>query len=161
MSLVFAVDSNTLAFGSLLPGSVITGSSVGTVTTNYPNGYSLSVRDEVADPYSVLLHSDSITRIDDYAGTIATPTLWSGTGLGICVFSATGKDNKWGTGTTSGDLNNKYAGVPQNSAIIHSKTGSPSSNDQTSIGYKLVVPNTQKTGNYSGVLTYTATGVLN
>ncbi len=161
LSLTFAVDSNTLAFGSLLPGSVITGTSVGTVTTNYPNGYSLSAKDDVAGTNSVLLHSDTSTRITDYAGSIATPTLWSGTGLGISVFAATGKDtSKWGTGTTVDDSNNKYAGVPENSTIIHSKTGSPTASDQTSIGYKLVVPNTQKTGNYSGILTFTATGVL-
>lgn len=161
LSLTFSVDSNTLAFGSLLPGSVITGSTTASVTTNYPNGYSISAGDQVVGSDSILLHTDNTTRIGDYSGTVGTPTLWTGTGLGICVYSATGKASKWGSGTTADDLNNKYAGVPHDSAVIHSKTGAPTTSDTTNIGYKLVVPNTQKTGNYSGVLTYTATGVLN
>lgn len=161
LSISLGVNNATLAFGSLLPGNVLTGTTITTVTTNYPNGYSLSIHDAVTGSDSALLHTDTSTRIADYSGTITTPTLWSGTGLGICVFNATGKDAKWGTGTTETDSNNKYAGVPETSSIIHSKTSSPTSSDQTSIGYKLVVPNAQKTGDYSGIITYTATGVLN
>lgn len=161
LSLTLGVDSATLDFGNLLPGSVITGSTVATITTNYPNGYSLSISDGVSGSDSALLHTDTTTRVADYAGTIATPTLWSGTGLGICLYDATGKDtSKWGTGTTASDSNNKYAGVPQNSTEIHAKTGSPTSSDDNSVGYKLVVPNTQKTGAYSGNVTFTATGTL-
>lgn len=162
LSLTLDVDSATIAFGNLLPGSVITGTTITTVTTNYPNGYSLAASDGVAGSDSCLLHTDTTTRIADYTGTIATPTSWTGTGLGISLYSATGKDtSKWGTGTTETDSNNKYAGVPQNATTIHSKTGSPTSSDESKIGYKLVVPNTQKTGDYSGNITYTATGALN
>ncbi len=160
LSLTLDVDSATVAFGNLLPGSVVTGTTVATVDTNYPNGYSLSIHDSVSGAWSALLHTDSTTRIADYAGTIATPTLWSGTGLGVCVYSATNKEAKWGTGTTEADSNNKYAGVPETAGIIHTKTGSPTVSDATSIGYKVVVPTTQKTGSYSGIETYTATGVL-
>ena len=161
LSISLGVDSGTLVFGNLMPGSVITGTTTTTVTTNYPNGYSLLVSDGVTGSDSALLHTDNTTRIADYAGTIDSPTLWSGTGLGICVYSATNKNAKWGTGTTEDSANNKYAGVPQNATEISSKTGSPTFSDQTAIGYKIVVPNTQKTGNYSGYITYTATGVLN
>jgi len=109
----------------------------------------------------VLVHTDTSTRIADYAGTITTPTSWSGTGLSISLYLATSKEAKWGSGTTETDSNNKYAGVPETATIIHEKTGSPTSADTNSVGYKLVVPNTQKTGDYAGTLTYTATGVLN
>lgn len=160
LSLTLDVDSATVAFGNLLPGSVVTGTTITTVDTNYPNGYTLAIHDNVAGSWSTLLHTDSTTRIADYAGTIATPTTWSGTGLGICVYSATDKEAKWGTGTTEADSNNKYAGVPQTAGIIHTKTGAPTVSNATSIGYKVVVPNTQKTGSYSGDVTYTATGVL-
>ncbi|MCX6810179.1 MAG: hypothetical protein NTY30_00355, partial [Candidatus Berkelbacteria bacterium] len=160
LSLTFSVDSNTLAFGSLLPGSVLTGTTQTTVTTNYPNGYSLAASDG-SDTNSALAQGG--TYVADYASTITTPTAWSsGTGLGICLFSATGKNTtQWGTGTTETDSNNKYAGVPQNATTIHSKTGSPTLSDLSKIGYKLVVPDTQKTGAYSGIITYTVTGALN
>jgi hypothetical protein len=161
LSVSIGLDDDTIEFGSLLPGSVVTGSNILTVTSNYPNGYSLSAHDSVSSANSCLLHSDNSTRIVDYSSTIASPSLWSGTGLGICLYSATGKDtDKWGSGTTETDSNNKYAGVPETATIIHNKTGSPTSGDQNNIGYKLVVPNTQKTGDYSGAITYTATGVL-
>lgn len=161
LSLTLGVDSATLDFGNLLPGSVITGTTVATITTNYPNGYSLSISDSTSGSDSALLHTDTTTRVADYAGTIATPTLWSGRGLGVCLYDATGKNtSQWGTGTTASDSNNKYAGVPQTATQIHAKTGSPTSSDGNSVGYKLVVPNTQKTGAYSGNVTFTATGTL-
>jgi hypothetical protein len=163
LSLSLGVDYSTISFGNLLPGTAITGTTITTVTTNYPNGYSLSVYDGISGSNSALLHTDTITYILDYAGTIATPTIWTtGTGLGICVYSATNKDtSKWGTGTTETDGNNKYAGIPQTAATINSKIGSPTTGDNASIGYRLVVPNNQKTGYYSGTITYMATGVLN
>jgi hypothetical protein len=165
LSLTLDVDSATMAFGSLLPGSVITGTTVTTVTTNYPNGYSLAVHDG-SDTNSALVQGG--VYIADYTGTIVTPTLWpvpGDTGLGICVYITDPVDGKnttqWGAGTEEGDSLNQYAGVPESATIIHSKTGSPTSSNNTSIGYKLVVPNIQKTGAYSGIVTYTATGVLN
>ena len=161
MSLSLEVDSGTLSFGSLLPGTVVTDTTICTVTTNYPNGYSLAAHDSISGSNSCLLQQvDLTTYIADYAGTISVPTLWSGTGLGICLYDATSKEAKWGTGTVENDANNKYAGVPETAAVIHEKTGSPTSVDTSSVGYKLVVPNTQKTGAYSGIVTYTATGVL-
>jgi len=161
LSLTLDLDANVLDFGNFLPGSVITDTSLATVTTNYPNGYTLSAQDDVTGAWSVLLHTDMVTRVADYTGTIETPTSWSGTGLGICLYEATDKEAKWGTGISESDSNNKYAGIPENTTEIHEKTGSPTVDNENHIGYKIVVPNTQKTGDYSGVLTFTATGALN
>lgn len=162
LTLSISVDNNTLSFGNLLPGNVITGSTIVTANTNYPNGYSLAVSDSATGSNSSLLHTDTTTRIADYAGSIATPTSWNGYGLGICVYQATSKTtSQWGTGTTETDSNNKYAGVPETATTIHTKNSSPTTNDLTYIGYKLVVENSQKTGDYSGNITYTATGLLN
>ena len=156
-----AVDSPTLAFGSLIPGNVLTGTTIVTISTNFGNGYSLAASDGITGSDSTLLHQiDLSTRVTDYTGTITTPTLWTGSGLGICLFAATGKESKWGTGVSESDSNNKYAGVPENATAIHAKTGSPTTDDANSIGYKLVVPITQKTGDYQGDVTYTATGAL-
>jgi len=160
LSLSLSVDSGTINFGNLTPGTPLVDTTVTTVTTNYPNGYVLQIHDGVSGSNSALKHSDLVTYIADYLGTIETPTLWSGTGLGICVYAATNKESKWGTGTTESDPNNKYAGIPETATTIHTKPGSPTSGDNTSIGYKLDVPNTQKSGSYSGDVTYTATGVL-
>ena len=160
LSLSLDVSPATVNFAELLPTETLTETSTATITTNYPNGYSLSAHDAIVGSWSALLHTDSVTRIIDYAGTIASPTLWSGTGLGICVYDATGKDAKWGTGTTETDPNNKYAGVPETATIIHTKTGAPTLSDIVYIGYKLSVGLTQKSGDYSGIITYTATGVL-
>lgn len=162
LSLSLVIDDNTLTFGSLLPGNIWTGTSIATTTTNYPNGYSLYVQDNTVGTNSPLVHVDTTTFIADYVGTITTPTLWSGSGLGICVYAAdTSKEAKWGTGTADNDANNKYAGVPQNSDIIHEKLSNPTSGDRTWVGYKLVVPNTQKTGDYTGTFGYSVTGKLN
>jgi len=161
LTLSISVDSPTLAFGGLLPNTVVSGTTVVTVSTNYNNGYTLSAHDGVDDSDSALLHTDQSTRIADYSAQISSPSLWDGTGLGISVYVATSKDtDQWGTGTTETDSNNKYAGVPEIATIIHTKSNSPTSGDQTSVGYKLVVGNNQKTGDYAGAVTFTATGVL-
>ncbi len=162
LSITLGVDSGSVSLSTLTPGSPQTNKTIATVTTNFPNGYSLSVQDDVSGSNSALLHTDTSTRIADYTGTIASPTSWTGTGLGICVYIATGKnESQWGSGTSETDVNNKYAGVPETTTSIHAKTGSPTSGDQTYIGYKIDIPNSQKTGTYSGDVTYTATGVLN
>ncbi len=158
----FNIDQPSLSFGSLLPGSIITDTTTTTISTNYPAGYSLSISDNATGGNSTLLHTDAATRIADYLGTILNPTSWSGSGLGFCVYTATDKDTtKWGTGTTATDSNNKYAGVPQNATVISTKSGAPTVSDETNIGYKLVVENTQKTGDYAGNITFTVTGLLN
>jgi hypothetical protein len=153
----------TVAFGNLTPGTPIcynTG-TVASVTTNAANGYTIGLSDGVSGTDSALLHTDTTTRIADYAGTIDTPTSWTGTGLGISLYAAdTSKESKWGTGTTVCDANNKYAGIPQNTTTAHTASGYKSGADTSSWSFKVDVPNTQKTGSYSGTVTFTATAVL-
>jgi len=153
----------TVAFGNLTPGTPIcynTG-TVASVTTNAANGYTIGLSDSVAGTNSALLHTDTTTRIADYAGTIDTPTSWTGTGLGVGLYAAdTNKESKWGTGTTVCDANNKYAGIPQNTTTAHTASGYKSGADTSSWSFKVDVPNTQKTGSYSGTVTFTATAVL-
>ena len=154
-SLTFNIDSNSKNLGNITPGTPITATTITTVTTSDTNGYSLKVHDGISGSNSALLHTDTTTRIADYEGTIASPTLWTGTGLGISVYTAdTSKEAKWGTGTTETDSNNKYAGIPETATEIHN-VASAVTDDDTYIGYKLDVPNTQKTGSYSGTITYT------
>ena len=162
--LALTVDSGgTVAFGSLTPGTPIaapSGGSVVSVVTNSANGYTVGLSDG-SDTNSSMLHTDTTTYVADYAGTIATPTSWTGTGVGVTLFAAdTNKEAAWGTGTTYSDSNNKYAGVPSAATTGHTVTGFHASADTSSWAFKIDVPNTQKTGVYSGDVTFTATAVL-
>ena len=165
-SLALAVSSNIYAFGNLTAGTPKKG-TVGIdadVTTNATNGYTLGISDGVAGNDSALLHTDTVTRIIDYAGTIAAPTLWNSgvdTGLGTTVYAAdTAKEGKWGAGVAYDDVNNKYAGVPQAATTIHTSTGYKVGADTTSVAFIVDVAADQKSGAYSGNVTLTATAVL-
>ena len=159
--ITLSIDNPTLSFASLLPGDIFTGYTETTVSINYLSGYSLYISDSVAGSDSTLLHDDGTTRIIDFSGTFSDPSgplAWmSGYGLGVCPYLANGKnETKWGAGTSPSDISNLYAGVPQNDAVLFTNTDTTISNDGARIGYKLVVPNTQKTGNYEGEILYTA-----
>jgi len=152
----------SVALGAITPGNPVSAPATGTimsVTTNAANGYTIGVADSIAASNSCLVSSGNY--IPDYAGTIATPTTWSGTGLGITLYAAdTTKEAKWGTGITYNDANNKYAGVPQNSTIAHTVTGYHVSADTSSWAFKIDIPPAQAVGNYTGNVTFTATAVL-
>ena len=154
---------DTVTFGDLTPSTPIcfaTG-TVASVETNAANGYTMGLHDGISGTDSALVHTDTTTYIADYAGTIATPTDWTGTGLGISNFAAdTSKNAKWGTGTMVCDANNKYAGIPETATTAHTVTGYHSGADTSSWSFKVDVPASQKTGSYSGTVTFTATAVL-
>ena len=154
-----AVDFSTLTPGTPVAGP--SGGTVCTVTTNAANGYTISVSDGVASTGSALVHTDTTTYIADYAGTVGTPTLWTGTGLGVTLFAAdSNKEAKWGSGTAVDSATNKYAGVPENTTVAHTVTGFVTGADTSTWGFQLDVPNDQKTGDYSGSVTFSATAVL-
>ena len=156
---------DSIPFGNLTPGTPINPatSTDTSVTTNSANGYTLKIHDG-SGTNSTLRHTDTTTWIADYAGTIATPTSWTGTGLGFCLFEGTNKDAKWGTGTTAQDALNKYAGVPAAATEIMAKTGYKETADVAKIAWEVDVPGTQKTGSYSSPVgnkvTLTVTAVL-
>jgi len=155
-------SGSTITFGNLTPGTPIcAGSTVASVSTNATNGYTIGLNDNAVGTGSALLHTDLATRIADYTGTIAVPTLWSGTGLGISCYAAdSSKEAAWGAGTTLCDVNNKYAGVPEAATTAHTVTGYHAGADASSWGWEIDAPNSQKIGAYSGNVTYTATAVL-
>lgn len=154
----------TVAFGNLTPGTPIKAPAaavIANVTTNAANGYTLGLSDGIAATDSSMVHTDTTTHIADYAGTIATPTSWTGTGVGITCFAGDHKvTGTWGTGTTYADTNNKYAGIPQTATTAYTATGFTVASDPSSWAFEIDVPNTQKTGAYSGNITFTATAVL-
>jgi len=160
-------SGDTVPFGDLTPGTPIPAPSSGTiasVTTNAANGYTIGLHDGESGSNSSMTHTDdTVTKITDFTlGNITTPVVWgAGTGVGITLFAAdTSKEAKWGTGTTYNDSNNKYAAVPETATTAHTVTGFREGADTSSWAFKIDVPNTQKTGAYSGTVTFTATAVL-
>jgi hypothetical protein len=157
---------DSVSFGNLTPGTPIAAPATGTVasvTTSASNGYTLAVHDGEAGSNSSMTHTDTVTKITDFTlGDITTPVVWgAGTGVGITLFAAdTSKEAKWGTGTTYSDALNKYAAIPQIATVAHTVTGFHEGADTSSWAFKIDVPNTQKTGAYSGTVTFTATAAV-
>mgnify|MGYP000922264401 CR=1 FL=1 len=142
--LSLAVDSNTVNLGTITPGVPVEGQSVISVSTDSWGGYDL-----YAYQNHQMTHSDTFTTIANYSCDIGNPCLWSGVGLGFTVKSGTQVESKWGSSP-----NFKFAYFPLVSTIFHTKSGFSSSTDQTTVGYKLDVPSTQKSGNYSNIISY-------
>lgn len=161
------VPGKDIVFGSFNPGTEICSSTatVASVNTNAENGYTIGVSD-TSDTNSALAKGGSIF-IPDYAGTLTTPTEWTGTGLGISMWDAdTNHETKWCKGgtvadcTTVCDADNLYAGIPAAATTAHTVTGKRDTTDTSSWSWKIDAPNTQETGAYTGTVTFTATGVL-
>ncbi len=147
----FSVDSTLVDLGTLTPGAPVTGQNTLSVTTDAWNGYTLSI-----EKNHKLLHANNIDQIQDHNGAITTPLTWSSPndqGLGFSVISGTNVDAKWGSGT-------KFAAIPDTTTVFHEKTGYKSSADLTTIGYKIDVPVTQRSGDYSAIVTYTVISSL-
>lgn len=172
--LTFGIDDSSADLGTLTPGTPVTGTTVLTVDTNNANGYYLQTRYTTTNCSGnvTLCHTgDTTTEIADKTdfdgvGTCAVTATYSGTGLGFTVFAAdTGKNTTcWGTGTTVTHASNKYAGFPPTTAkTILTVSAGPKADDDTSVGYKLDVASTQKSGAYggsaaNGAVEFTATG---
>jgi len=151
--LTLTVDTDNKYLGTLLPGSPITGETMLDVTTDAWNGYVLTVSKD-----HKMRHADGSPDIDDHNGSIATPVLWSAPnnlGFGFTIISGTGVDLKWGSGRSK-----KYAAFPDVATTAHSKPDYKSPADETVIGYKVDVPESQKSGYYSCNITYTAVGSI-
>jgi hypothetical protein len=149
-SIILTLDSNIKNLGNVTAGSAITGTSTAYVTTDAWGGYDLYITEN-----NNLKHTDGSTTISAYSCSIASPCVWSGTGLGFTVNSGTSVEAKWGT-----NPNYNYAAIPTSSTLFHTKAGYKSGADTTVIGYKLDVPTAQKSGSYSNLVTYTAISKL-
>jgi hypothetical protein len=152
--LTLTVDADNKDLGTLFSGSPVTGETTVGVTTDSWNGYALNV----SKNHKMRNIADGSTTINDHNGTIATPVLWSAPnnlGFGFTIISGTGVDTKWKDG-----LNYRYASFPDIATTAHSKPDYKSPVDETVIGYKVDVPESQKSGAYSCTITYTAVGSI-
>lgn len=163
-------SGSTINFGNISPGvgacSDAAGNASGTIVainTSAANGYTLAFYDG-SDTNSAMVHTDTTTYIPDITGTVATPILWttgSTSGVGLSLYAAdTTKESDWGTGTTPCDLFNKWAKAPATASTGHTVTGYHAGADTSNWGWKVDVVNSQKTGVYSGVVTFSAAPTL-
>lgn len=149
-SISLVIDSETVNLGTITPGTPNEGQSTLTVITDAWGGYDL-----LASQNHSLLHTDAATTIPDYSCQISTPCLWTGVGLGFTIKSGSIIDPKWGS-----NPNYKYAAFPLFQAVFHEKEGYASGGDETTVGYKVDVSSSQKSGYYSNIITYTAIAKL-
>ena len=160
--------------GKVTAGTPATGQSTCTVTTNDDQGYYLTLIDDNAATNTVLTHTDPHTgatyEIQDLTQFPATTT-WTtpttkGLGFSVVTFPDTQTNNNtldetW-TNTslcpegTAADTNT-YAGIPDTAETISAVTQYESNQTTTNICYKVDVPASQASGQYTGSVTYTAT----
>jgi len=143
--IILIVNSGTVSL-TLTPGTPTTGTTTTTVSTNDSNGYSIAI-----EKTQLLTHSDATHTISDVSGTIASPASWSGTGFGFTVTSGTSIESSWSSGTA-------FAAIPtQTATTFHSVTNAINSANDTQITYKLDTPASQKAGQYTTLVSFTAT----
>lgn len=150
-----------LSLGTLTPGTPVSGSTVCTTTTNANGGYDFAVKRDDAD--TTMDHStDATTNITDKTAwnrTTPNAASYSSTGLAFSVFASTATKNTtwWGTGSSCHDAANLYAGFPTTYTNVMEHASYSSGSTTTSICYRVDVPATQKSGAYTGSVTYQVT----
>jgi len=136
-----SLNSALVNLGTLNPGTPITGTTTSTVATDSSAGYVLAIQKD-----RLMTHTDTVTTIPDFTGTITTPTTYAdgvNTGFGFTVSSGTAVESKWGSGA-------KFAAIPtQTKTSFHTLVSSINAPNTTTITYKLDVPASQLAGSYS------------
>jgi hypothetical protein len=148
---------------SLSPGTPESNSTTCTVTTNDEDGYNLQIADDNGGSNALTNGSYSITDHTAWNPSAPNGAAWvdgTTTGLGFSVYASTATKNTvwWGTGSSCHDANNLYAGLPDTDTNIMEHASYESGSTTTSVCYRVDVPATQASGEYTGSVTYTATG---
>lgn len=167
-SFTFTIDSNSTSFGSIVPGTLSSGTSVLSVTTSNASGFTIYGKRDDADT-TLDLDTDAVTNIPD-------KTAWSAgvdcSSAGNATASTTepltlqfrirqsGTDSSnycsawWGTNDTTASA--LFAGLPSaNEEIVYRESAALTQSDSV-ILYNLNLPASQEVGDYSGSVTYTA-----
>lgn len=154
--------SVTLGGGPVQPQSDAVGQATFEVTTTNFHGYTAWIE----GPSDTWAMSDGLpgsTHELPGIGTPGTTSSWpAGTSgyFGISVLSATGgKDtSRWGTGTSTGDLNAlKWGwGAPSNRLLLVNRTAYDPAVQQIVTAFRANVPATQDPGRYTTTMVFTA-----
>ncbi len=168
-SLTFVLDGSSESFPALTPGTLVATSSILSVNTTNATGFNVSVARNNGSA-TLLLTGDSSVSIPDKTawspgascGTAgnATASTTNANTLEFRVRQA-GTDSGnfcsawWGSAdTTAAAL---FGGFPSSAQQIVNRSSASSPTTTAVILYNLNVPNTQKTGTYTGSITYTIT----
>jgi hypothetical protein len=166
-SLTLSVDAASQNLGLLTAGGDASASSVVTVTTDAPTGYTLSAADQ---DNAWALTDGGTNWINDWTGTVGSPTAWApgtnGCGalpsscFGLTLLSTTGAITKppaWGTGTLPTHYaTNNYAGLSATAQPIASRNTFSAGPDTITTAYRTNLGATQAPGAYAATITYTA-----
>ena len=164
MTLTCGADVDIDGGGSVTAGVPESNSTTCTVTTNDSNGYNLQIADDNAGGDALVNGVNTIVDKTAWDPTASAgngnAVTWAGTGLGFSVYASTATKSTtwWGTGSSCHDANNTYAGLPNGDTNIMEHASYSSSSTTTSVCYRVDVPATQASGEYTGSVTYTATG---
>lgn len=156
------LDNGTI----LTAGTPQTNSTTCQVTTNDQDGYTLSLTNDRGTNNTLYHQIHNVTQdgqIQDktpWNTTTPNATNWTGTGLGFGILASTATKNEswWGTANTCNDTTQLYAGMPTTDTPIMQHDAYSNTQTDTTICYKLVIPSTQLSGEYTGSVTYTAAG---
>ncbi|MCW2922666.1 MAG: hypothetical protein JWM98_70, partial [Thermoleophilia bacterium] len=150
-AMTIAVDSASVALGTVLPGATATGSTTITTQTYGATGYQLLA--------SAALPTNGATTIPGTtSGTVGSPAgasagAWSGTGFGFTVATGTNVEAGWSAGTKWARFNTAPETIHATGAAFTANTSNTST---TRVDYRLSVPLSQAPGAYSTTVTYTA-----
>lgn len=154
-TITLSVSSSSVALGALAPGIPLLASTTAEVTASaLSSGYQVSV--ERASSTATLTHTDAVTLMPD---ALAWNNAGSGNGTAspgstvafrVSASTANFDSTWWGSGTPL------YAGFPTSSIGIMNCTACTSGMTSTTITYRVDAPADQKTGAYTGSITYTA-----
>ena len=134
--------------GAITPGTSATTSLSVSVLTDAP-GYSLAVSQD----HDLQKGTDTIPAV---SGSIATPVTWvegstKGFGFSLASTNATALPPKWSSGAA-------YAAFPASATTAYTRTGySGGSTDTLGVNLRLDVANSQVSGAYSNIVTWTGT----
>ncbi len=151
ITLTFA--TGTVPLGNLTPGTPIFATTTATVeATSLASGYVLQANR--ASSTATMTHTDATTTIPDYTAWNGSNNSTSSPGLTLSFRLSTSTANFnstwWGSGTPL------FAGFPTTATTIMNCGSCTDGFTTSSVSYRLDVPGTQKTGSYSGDVTYTA-----
>lgn len=173
---------STVAFGTLTPGTKVTGKTGLAILTN-GTGINITagrqraitnvtLASNAAPTLAVNQISDTSGGIDVFNGiaNCSTPTshpaVWAAgvsTGLGFSNYGFSGGSAKstacFGTGSTVADALNQYTALQASNAASSfiSSSGYSATSQVVSVGYALDVTGTQKATTYAGGIVYSAT----
>lgn len=165
-SLTFTLDGGSEAFPAVTPGSISATSSIMTITTSNSTGFVATV-----------IRDDSTGTMSLGSVYIPDKTAWSAPGATTTPGNATASTTEpqtlqfrvrqagtdtpnyastwWGTDDTT--ANARFAGFPSTAQNIINRSTAAGSGTSAVVLYNLDVPVTQRTGTYSGSITYTVT----